>query len=108
MCPELSQCKIVTEEDTLIRQIQMIPNLDHKHTYKIARMVKELDRLRIAQRLLVATPPTIVNAVLIFVASEKIEISLDKNSFVSLGWLSRATLDKHAKVIKAAMIAHTT
>jgi transcription initiation factor TFIIIB Brf1 subunit/transcription initiation factor TFIIB len=104
-CPELStQCKILTEEDTLVRQIQSIPNLDHKYTFKVARLVKELDRLRTAQRLLIATPPMIVNAVLIFVAAEKLGVGLDKQGFVSLGWLSRATLDKHAKVIKAALI----
>ncbi len=103
-CPELSQCKTLTEEDTLIRQIQSVPNIDHKHVHKIARLVKELDRLRAAQRLMVATPPMIVNAVLIFVVTEKLGLGLDKQAFVSLGWLSRATLDKHAKVIKAAFI----
>lgn len=104
LCPELSQSKILTEEDTLVRQIQSIPSLDHKHTHKVARLVKELDRIRTSQRLLIATPPMIVNAVLIFVAAERLGLGLDKQAFVSLGWLSRATLDKHVKLIKAAQV----
>ncbi len=105
LCPDLSQCKILTEEDTLIRQIQMVPNLDDKHTHKVACLVKELDRLRSAQRLLIATPPMIVNAILIFVAAEKLGISIDKQDFVSLGWLSRATLDKHVKLLRSTVFA---
>lgn len=103
LCPRLSCTKTLTEDDTIIRQIQVIPDFDDKHTHRVLRVVKELDSVRRAHKLLLATPPMIVNAVLIFVAADKLGIGLDKRGFLSLGWLSRATLDKHAKALRAAI-----
>lgn len=99
--PDLqTKAKRVTEDDILIRQIQQA-DVHTKDVHTVIRKVRDLDAVRRQHGIMLATSPKIVNAVLIFAAADALGIHVEKHTFVNAGWVSRATLDKHAKAIKA-------
>ena len=89
----------VTEDDSIIRQIQMVQQIPHEMIYKLTTVVRHLDQKRIERNLMMGTAPMITNAVLIFVGAKRLDIKLKKTQFLTYGWVSRATLDKHMKDI---------
>ena len=92
-----ARLKQVTENDSIVRQIQLVKEIPLEKVHKLTAIVQELDALRIKQNLMMGTSPMITNAVLIFVGAKRIGISLKKKEFLSYGWVSRATMDKHIK-----------
>jgi transcription initiation factor TFIIIB Brf1 subunit/transcription initiation factor TFIIB len=89
----------VQENDTLYRQIATIDDIPNDLYMAIKTKVMVYDDLRKKKGLLMGSPPVIVNAVLIFVACESQGLKMNKTKYLQYGWVSRATLDKHARAI---------
>lgn len=89
----------VTENDSIIRQIQAVQEVPQDMIYKLTTVIQHLDQKRIERNLMMGTAPMIANAVLIFVGAKRLGIKVKKTQFLSYGWVSRATLDKHIKDI---------
>lgn len=89
----------VTENDSIIRQIQVVQEVPQEMIHKLMTVVQHLDQKRIERNLMMGTAPMITNAVLIFVGANRLGIKLKKTQFLTYGWVSRATLDKHMKDI---------
>lgn len=89
--------KQVTENDSIVRQIQLVKEIPLDRIHKLASVVQELDVLRLKHDLMMGTSPMITNAVLIFLGAKKLGVRLKKTIFLSYGWVSRATIDKHLK-----------
>lgn len=89
--------KQVTENDSIVRQIQLVNEIPLDKVHKLTSVVQELDALRTKHNLMMGTSPMITNAVLIFIGARQLGISLKKTRFLSYGWVSRATIDKHIK-----------
>lgn len=87
--------KQVTENDSIVRQIQLVNEIPLDKVHKLASVVMELDALRIKHNLMMGTSPMIINAVLIFLGAKQLGIKIKKTLFLSYGWVSRATIDKH-------------
>jgi transcription initiation factor TFIIIB Brf1 subunit/transcription initiation factor TFIIB len=95
--------KQVTENDSIVRQIQIMKEIPLEKVHKLASVVQELDSLRLKHHLMMGTSPMITNAVLIFIAARQLRIPLKKPAFLSYGWVSRATVDKHLKCMMKIM-----
>lgn len=105
VCPMLaSKMKRANGDDTVIRQLQDVVEVDASQVHKLASLVAVLDELRKKHDIMMGTSPMIVNAVLIFAAAARMGIKISKSRFVTYGWVSRATLDKHICTIKSCLL----
>jgi hypothetical protein len=88
--------------DCIIRQLQQLSEVPDSLVYPMAQRVSELDEIRIKNRVMVASPPLIVNAVLICVAMGEQGVCSDvvmKKKMIQLGWASITTLKKYTKIM---------
>jgi transcription initiation factor TFIIIB Brf1 subunit/transcription initiation factor TFIIB len=93
--------------DCVIRQLQQIPQIELKDVHEIANAIAVLDERRKAKKLMVASPPMIVNAVLacVFIirrGASKAEVVAMKKNIVDLGWASMTSMTKYIKLVIAA------
>lgn len=86
-----------SNSSSLIRQIQKSSSIAPYQKWDIAKEVHKLERYKNANNVMLGSPPHVVNVVLIFVACNKLNISLDKALYVEEMKICRATLDKHVK-----------
>lgn len=104
LCPMLeAKMKRVKEDDSVIRQLQEVIEVDANQVHKLAALVGVLDEIRSKNNIMMGTSPMIVNAILIFVAAANMGIKINKTCYLTHGWVSRATLDKHVHTIKLCL-----
>jgi len=98
LLPEVNmQMKRIQEDDIIVRQVQqLVPN---EKKWTVIRLVKHLDGKRKDKSILMGSPPSVVNAILIFIACEKLKININKTEYLLQARVSRATLDKHTRTI---------
>ena len=102
MLPHLNnQMKVVKQTHSLMRQIRL--SVPEEKWKVVVKMVEELDERRISLKALLGSPPSVVNAVLIYVACEKLKIPIDKLLYIEQMKISRPTLDKHSRLIHSLM-----
>jgi transcription initiation factor TFIIIB Brf1 subunit/transcription initiation factor TFIIB len=86
--------------DNLYRQIQSINVIPNDRIWDIKKEVHILDNVRIKRCVLMGSPPSVVNSILIFVACQKLGITLDKKQYIIEANICKATLDKHIRRIQ--------
>lgn len=101
LLPEIHhQMQSIKESDTLTRQIQSILIIPDNMAFDVSKEVKKLDTIRKNKLLLMGSPPNVVNAVLIYVACNVLNIKIHKTTYVTQVNISRATLDKYFKLLR--------
>jgi transcription initiation factor TFIIIB Brf1 subunit/transcription initiation factor TFIIB len=97
------QKQYVKPTDGLIRQIQTLKSIPLDQDHAVAKHVRDLDDLRKAKKKMMATPPTTINAVLIYIAAAQLQIPVDAAEMIGLGWISKPTLKKHVEAMMQCM-----
>lgn len=94
--------------DCIIRQLHQIPEVKVADIYTLANQVAALDAERKAQKQMIASPPLIVNSVLICLAMKRYhgrsaDITKIKKSIADLGFASMSSLTKYVRDVGKAL-----
>lgn len=88
---------IISQDDSVLRQVQSITDIPLTRTWEVIKEVRVLESVRKAHKILLGSPPAIINAILIYKACTNLGMSLNKCKYVDDAQISRATLEKHLK-----------
>lgn len=96
--PIVKKANVLQSNNSLMRQIQSCSGITKSKRWDIAKEVRRLESYKTTNHLLLGSPPSVVNIIVIFVACVKMNIQIDKTSYIEEMKISRATLDKHIKL----------
>jgi transcription initiation factor TFIIIB Brf1 subunit/transcription initiation factor TFIIB len=100
--PELNynkKCCGFGVEDIIFRNLQKIPFIEHKMIWDIKKEVIKLDEKRKTFKLMMGSSPNVIISVLIFIACNALDITMDNKIYLECMCISKTTLDKHVRNI---------
>jgi transcription initiation factor TFIIIB Brf1 subunit/transcription initiation factor TFIIB len=89
-----------TNSDGILRKIQTIECIPENMRWSVKKEVDILESIRQKNNILMGSSPSVINYVLIYVACEILNIAVDKKKFIEDANISRATLDKHTRLVR--------
>jgi transcription initiation factor TFIIIB Brf1 subunit/transcription initiation factor TFIIB len=89
-----------SEKDSVIRQLEQLHAVPLERIHEVVNRVAYYNTVRMDMRYMLATPPTTINAVLIVLACDDLDIAVEKKQMVNLKWASIVTMNKHLKSIR--------
>jgi transcription initiation factor TFIIIB Brf1 subunit/transcription initiation factor TFIIB len=95
-----AQMTAVKETDVFTRHVQLLEDIPRARRWDVRKETGRQDAIRRSYGLMMGSPPNVVNAVLIYSACAALGIALNRQVFLGVTGISKATLDRYINLFR--------